>query len=80
MKKNYASFTLTDSDTDADSMHQRIRTDSEEISEFQHLRSEYYNTSPLVLDEWILLPNNLISASLAQIDLLKTCKNSYIYS
>ena len=46
MKKKYASFTLTDSDSDADSMHQRIRTDSAEIREFQHLRSEYYNTSP----------------------------------
>ena len=78
MEKNYDSFTLTDSDSDADSMHQRIRTDSAEIREFQHLRSEYYNTSPLVLDEWILLPDNLISASLAQIDLLKYCKSSYI--
>ena len=50
MKKNYASFTLTDSDTDADSMHQHIRTDSAEISKFEHLRSEYFNTSPLLDD------------------------------
>ena len=64
---------MTDSDIDADSMHQRIRTDSAEISEFQHLRSEYY------IDEWILLPDHLISASLAQMDKLKYYNKTFIF-
>ena len=76
MKKNYASFTLTDSDTDADSMNQRFRTDSAEIREFQHLRSEYYNTSPWRVD---FTSDNLISASLTQMDKLKYYIKTFIF-
>ena len=41
----------------------------------QELCSEYFNTGPLVRDEWILRLDKSIFASLAQMDKLKFWKN-----